>query len=143
MTDEDPRPRPAPGITEAGVPAIDEIPEEVIRTGDTMEGEIPPLDHPQGAEEYGTTSLEQQNPETLEDRLAREEPDVAASPDLGAPVVAGPDTSGTMLDPDTDLVADDEALLDDTLAPEEAALRLTEDLPGATTDASPGYLEED
>ena len=35
-----------------------------------------------------------------------------------------------------------DTMLDDTAAPEEAALRQTEDLPGATYDDSPGYLED-
>ncbi len=139
MTEQD-LPRPAP--TEAGVPAIDEVGDEILATGDAMEGELPPLEHPQGVEEHGITAAEQQRPESLDHRLAREEPDVAAPADVGSGPVPGPDTAGGVLDPLTDLLGDEEAEPGDTLAPEEAALRLTQDLPGATEDASPGYLEE-
>ena len=143
MTDEDPRPRPAPDVTEAGVPAIDEIAEEMIQTGDVMEGEAPPLDRPQGAEEYGTTSAEQQRPETLQDRVAREEPGLSDPAESQAAFLTGPDTAGGSLDQDTDVVGDEETEVHDTPSAEEAALRITEDLPGATGDASPGYLDEE
>jgi len=141
MADEDPLPRPAPDITEAGIPAIDEVPEEVVLTGDTMEGELPPLDHPQGVEEYGITAAEQQRPESLADRVAREQPEVSATGDGGVSPLTPPDSAAGMLDPDADLLGEEDAQVEDTPAPEEAALRLTEDLPGATDDASPGYLD--
>ena len=143
MAEQDPRPRPAPDVTEAGVPAIDEVPEEMIRTGDIMEGEIPPLDRPQGAEEYGTTKAEQQRPETFAERKRREEPDGFVAADPQAVAVAGPDAPGGILDADTSLLGDDESEVLDTPSPEESALRVTDDLPGATDDASPGYLEEE
>ena len=142
MSDQDPRPRPAPDVVEAGIPATEEIPDEMIRTGDAMEGELPPLEHPQGVEEYGTTAVEQQRPESLEDRVAREQPDLVGADVAEVSPLVPPDTAGGLRDPDSDLLGDEEDLLDDTLAPEEAALRLTEDLPGATDDASPGYLDE-
>ena len=142
MVDEEQLPRPAPDVTEAGIPAVDEVPEEMVLTGDTMEGEMPPLEHPQGVEEYGTTALEERQPESLEDRLAREQPEVGGGVDAALGPVAQPDAGYAMLDPDSDLVGDEETGLDDTPAPEEAALRATEDLPGATDNADPGYLEE-
>lgn len=39
------------------------------------EGMIPPREHPQGVEEFGTTAAEERRDEPLEDRLRREEPD--------------------------------------------------------------------
>jgi hypothetical protein len=151
MADDQQPVRPAPDVTESGVPAVDEVPEEMVRTGDIGEGEMPPLEHAQGAEEWGTTAAEQQRPETLEERLMREEPDLfereAAGLDAEVPTgvrpFAGPDSPGGLVDPDSDLVADEDALPEDTLAPEEAAVRPTEDLPGATFEATPGYVEED
>lgn len=142
MANEEQSPRPAPDIIEPGVPAVDEVPEEMLRTGEMPEGEVPPLEHPQGVEEYGTVAAEERRPETLEDRLAREEPDVTAPAGAGVGPVVEPDTAGGVLDPDTDVVGDEDTMVDDTLAPEEAALRQTEDLPGATYDATPGYIEE-
>jgi len=141
MANEDPLPRPAPDITEAGIPAIDEVPEEMIRTGDTMEGELPPLEHPQGVEEYGITAAEQRRPESLEDRVAREQPDVLGGAGAGVSPLTPPDSAAGTLDPDADLLGEEEAQVEDTLAPEEAALHLTEDLPGATDNAGPGYLD--
>ncbi len=142
MADEDPLPRPAPDITEAGIPAIDEVPEEMIRTGDTMEGELPPLEHPQGVEEYGITAAEQQRPESVADRAAREQPEVPEPADAGTSPLTPPGSAAGMLDPDADLLGEEGAQVEDALAPEEAALRVTEDLPGGTDDASPGYLDE-
>ncbi len=142
MANEEQSPRPAPDIVEAGIPAVDEVPEEMVATGEMPEGEIPPLEHPQGVEEYGTTTAEERRPEPIHDRVAREEPDVTVPGGAGVGPVVEPDTPGGVLDPHTDVVGDEETMVDDTLAPEEAALRQTEDLPGATYDATPGYTEE-
>ena len=142
MANEEQLPRPAPDVTEAGVPAVDEVPEEMMRTGEMPEGEMPPLEHPQGVEEYGTTAAEERRPEPIQDRVIREEPDVTAPTGAGVGPVVAPDTAGGVLDPDTDMMGDEETMVDDTVAPEEAALRQTEDLPGATYDATPGYLDE-
>lgn len=142
MANEEQSPRPAPDIIEPGVPAVDEVPEEMLRTGEMPEGEVPPLEHPQGVEEYGTVAAEERRPETLQDRLGREEPDVVPAAGAGVGPVVAPDTAGGVLDPDTDVVADEDTMIDDTVAPEEAALRQTDDLPGATYDATPGYIEE-
>jgi hypothetical protein len=51
--------------------------------------EFPP-DRPLGAEEYGTTAAEERWDEPLEERLAREEPDVPAAGD-GPPLADEPD----------------------------------------------------
>ncbi|MDP8992269.1 MAG: hypothetical protein M3N31_04345 [Actinomycetota bacterium] len=142
MADEDPLPRPASDVTEAGVPAVDEVPDEMVRTGDIQESEAPPLERPQGVEEYGTTAAEQQQPETVQDRLAREQPEAGAPVEAGMGSVAVPETPGGVLDPHTDVVGDEDPLPEDTLAPEETALRQTDDLPGATDEPTPGYLEE-
>ncbi|HEY3941510.1 MAG TPA: hypothetical protein VGL60_03415 [Acidimicrobiales bacterium] len=40
------------------------------------EGTAPPRDHPLGVEEWGVTALEQAAPETLEERVRRERPDL-------------------------------------------------------------------
>lgn len=142
MANDDQLGRPAPDVSEPGVPAIEEVGEEILATGDIKEGEMPPLDHPQGVEEYGTTAVEERQPESLEDRLAREQPDVEAPAQAAMRPVAPPDSAPGLVDPDSDLLGDEDTLDEDTLAPEEAALRQTEDLPGATYDRSPGYLEE-
>ena len=76
MSDRQNLPRPAPEVTEDGIPSIEEIPENVLLTGDPLEGELPPLDRPQAVTDWGTTATEQLASEPLEVRLAREEPDV-------------------------------------------------------------------
>src|SRR5215211_1257396 len=56
MSDRLNLPRPAPEVTEDGIPSIEEIPADVLLTGDPLEGELPPLDRPQAAKDWGTTS---------------------------------------------------------------------------------------
>lgn len=114
MVDRHNLPRPAPEVTEDGIPATSEIPEEVLLTGDPLEGELPPLDHPQAVTDWGTTAAEQLG-EPLEVRLRREVPD--AAPD------------------------DEDGGIEDSLSAEEAAMRVVEDPSGLNYDPDPGYLD--
>lgn len=148
MVDRQNLPRPAPEVSEDGIPAVEEIPEDVLRTGDPVEGDMPPLDHPQGAEDWGTTASEQLGPEPLDVRLAREEPDVGvAGPGLG-----GSDTDHQFLEPGADAgLADDEADavgeadvgLEDTLTAEESAMRVVEEPAGMSYAPDPGYVDHE
>ena len=74
MSDRQNLPRPAPEVTEDGIPSVEEIPEDVLLTGDPVEGEMPPLDRPQAVKDWGTTASEQLASEPMEVRLARELP---------------------------------------------------------------------
>ena len=76
MVDRQNLPRPAPEVSTDGVPSIEEIPENVLVTGDPVEGEMPPLDRPQAVKDWGTTASDQLGQEPLEMRLARDVPDV-------------------------------------------------------------------
>ena len=58
MSDRQNLPRPAPELSEDGIPAIQEIPDDILRTGDPLEGELPPLDRPQAVTDWGTTASE-------------------------------------------------------------------------------------
>lgn len=122
MSDLNSAPRPAPDEVEAGIPTVEDVPEGQLRTGDPLEGEMPPLDDPQAVEDWGLTAAEQQGAEPLSLRVQREEPDVLEQ--LSALDEADTGPSGT-------------------LSPEEAALRVEEEPAGMNYDPDPGYLSED
>ena len=81
MVERENLPRPAPELSEDGVPAIEEISESQLLTGDQLEGEMPPLDRPQAAMGWGTTASEQLGAEPMDIRVAREEPEVDTEED--------------------------------------------------------------
>ena len=122
MSDPNSAPRPAPDEVEAGVPTVEDLPEGQLRTGDPLEGEMPPLDDPQAVEDWGLTAAEQQGAEPLSLRVQREEPDVLE--ELSALDEADTGPTGT-------------------LSPEEAAMRVEEEPAGMNYDPDPGYLSED
>jgi hypothetical protein len=134
-------PRPAPDVIEDGVPATEEVPEELLRTGEVSEGPLPPLDHPQAVDEWGTTAAEELRGEPLDLRLAREEPD---GPDTVVEVVRPLYQPGAeyWIDDETAEVGDFDALREDTPSAEELAVHVVDEPPGITYDDSPGYLEE-
>ncbi len=147
MVDRRNLPRPAPELSEAGVPSIEEIPEDVLLTGDPLEGELPPLDRPQAATGWGTTASEQLRDEPLAVRLRREEPEIGAD-DTGVGddltedrrfLEPGGETGLT--DDEGDLVGEADAGFEDTLSAEEAAMRVVEEPGGMNYDPDPGYLD--
>ncbi len=123
MSERNSSPRPAPDEVEVGIPAAEDIPEGQLRTGDPLEGDMPPLDDPQAVEDWGVTAAEHQGAEPLGLRAQREEPDVLDELDADADVDAG----GRV----------------DTLSAEEAAMRVEEEPAGMNYDPDPGYLTED
>jgi len=68
-------PRPSGDVVEDGVPATEEVRDEVLRTGDAGVADMPMPDRPMGADQWGTTDFEEQHGEPLSRRLARERPD--------------------------------------------------------------------
>src|SRR2546421_8379377 len=78
--DRDDLPRPAPDVIEDGIPATEEVPEELLRTGEVSEGPVPPLDRPQAVDEWGVTPREQELGEPLDVRLRRGRPDPLRPP---------------------------------------------------------------
>ena len=148
MVDRQNLSRPAPEMTEDGVPAIDEIPESVLLTGDPVEGEIPPLDRPQAVKDWGTTASEQLGHESLERRLAREQPDAGIFADgLGdAPEerqFLEPGAEGGLGDDEADAVGEGDVRLEDTLSAEEAAMKVVDDPGGLNYDPDPGYVDHE
>ena len=143
MSERQNLPRPAPEVTEDGIPAIDEIPEDVLLTGDPLEGELPPLDRPQAVTDWGTTASEQLASEPLEVRLAREEPDVEMAELYADRQFLEPGAEGGLMDDEADVLGEADAGLEDTLSAEEAAMRIVDEPPGMNYDPDPGYIDRD
>ena len=143
MSDRQNLPRPAPEVTEDGIPAIEEIPEDVLLTGDPLEGELPPLDRPQAVTDWGTTASEQLASEPLEVRLAREEPDVGMAELYADRQFLEPGAEGGLMDDEADVVGEADAGLEDTLSAEESAMRIVDEPPGMNYDPDPGYIDRD
>jgi len=149
MTDRDPWPpnstRPARDEVEPGIPATDEMPRP-IPPGSEDEETPAPLDHPQGVDEWGTTSREEMRDEPLELRVLREEPERLGGESPSGLSISEPGTDdavedGGGFDDEADAVADVVLDHDVTLAPEEQAMRIDEDPPGLNSDPTPGYLD--
>jgi hypothetical protein len=142
MSDRQNLPRPAPEVSEDGVPAIEEIPADVLRTGDPLEGELPPLDHAQGVNAWGTTASEQLRPEPLESRLAHEVPDVEVGETYADVQFLEPGAEGGLGDDDeAELLGEANVGFEDTLSAEEAAMRIVDEPPGINYDPDPGYVD--
>ena len=76
MTTTGREPDPGSELEEEGMPDMsDALPEKVI-TGDAQEELAPPGDAPNASVDFGMTAEEQREGESLDGRLAREEPDV-------------------------------------------------------------------
>ncbi len=141
MSDRQNLPRPAPEVTEDGIPSIEEIPENVLLTGDPLEGELPPLDRPQAVSEWGTTASEQLASEPMEVRLAREEPDVQMAELYADRQFLEPGADGGLMDDEADVLGEADAGLQDTLSAEEAAMQIVDEPPGMNYDPDPGYVD--
>ena len=111
-------------------PAADEQQEEI-------EDLITHLDEPLGAEGR-TTAAEQRRGVTLDDALERERPEG----DLGEPKTVDVLIELDEPDHEPEMVGDASEQVDSWVSPEEAAMREVEDAPGATDDASDGYVDE-
>ena len=141
MSDRQNLPRPAPEVTEDGIPSIEEIPEEVLLTGDPVEGEMAPLDRPQAVKDWGTTASEQLASEPMEVRVAREVPDVEAPDAYLDRQILEPGADGGLGDDEPDTVGESDAGLEDSLSAEEAAMQVVDEPPGMNYDPDPGYVD--
>lgn len=91
-------------LDEEGVADLDGPLRSKAETGDPQEGAAPPDDRPRGSVEFGTTETEQLTGESLDSRIARENPDVERpAPEL-SPTLVGDDL---LADDEKDLVATD------------------------------------
>ena len=105
--------------------------------GDELEAAIMQADHAFGAESDGTTVEEELAGESLDERLAEEQPD-RPSVDVALSVVeeGSPDDEG-------ELVGDVVAERDEFASPEEQALSVRDSAPGATDHDDPHPPDED
>jgi hypothetical protein len=145
MADDDFATRPAPDVVDDGVPAIEEVPPSLVETGDDGLGEIPPGEMPFASTSYGVTAAEQLRGETLDDRLPEEEPDVwrvRGGVRRTPRQLYEPGAEDGFFDDEAALIADEDALLEDTLSADEAAMRITRRPGGINNDPDPGYIEE-
>jgi hypothetical protein len=133
--------RPAPDVTDAGVPSIEEIPEEVILTGDVGYTEPAPGERPMGVTERQVTAAEQRRPETLEERVRREQRYDTRGGRVVPRQLYEPGAEYD-IDEEAALVGDEDAIIEDTLSAEETAMRVVEGPPGANFDDDPGYLSD-
>jgi len=74
----DPEAEGLPGTADDDSTAYDDV--DSARIADGPDPAALPADHPIASLDYGTTAREASTPEPLEDRLAREEPDVTPEP---------------------------------------------------------------
>lgn len=104
-----------------GMPATEDQPPG-IDSETALEGEFLPADHPVGAEEYGVTAAEDAWPESVEQRAARERPDLPQVPsdDPDGRLVTGAD------DPVDDLSGGQWSDDAGGLSAEEAAIHIEE-----------------
>lgn len=135
-------PWPGPDVVDDGVPATEEVRDEVLQTGQPGGvGDMPMGDRPWGAREPGTTAAEHRHGESLSERLAREQPDVIPGESAGVRVYE-PGADEGLADIEADVVAELDPLSYDTLSPEESAMSVRDD-PGGLTYGDPGYLSDD
>ena len=133
-------PRPAGDVVEDGVPATEEVRDEVLDTGDPGVADMPMPDRPWAADDWGTTAWEEEAGEPLDVRLRRERPDVGER-DLDSGRVFEPGSA--VADTEADLIGELDPDRYDTQSAEEAAITVREDEQGLglSYDDSPDYLE--
>lgn len=112
---------------------------------DTLDTAFIPLDRPLAVDERGTTAAEGHDGESLDQRLARERPEVSAldeaSDEAGDPLLAGADRAGRLIAVDEwaphrhiSVVARDVGIDGGAASAEEAAVHLVEELPPPSGD---------
>jgi hypothetical protein len=142
--DERNLPRPAGDVVDDGVPATEEVRDEVLRTGDTGVADMPMPDRPWAARDWGTTEFEERSGEPLGVRLAREIPEGADPGDPGSNRVWEAGAGDDLVDFEDESVGDLEGARYDSLSAEEAAMHVRGDDEGLglNRDPDPGYLDE-
>jgi hypothetical protein len=105
--------------------------------GDELEAAIMQTDHAFGAESVGTTAEEGLEGETLDQRLAEERPERPSVDEALSVVDEG------LSDDEIELVGDAVTQRDEFASPEEAAMSVRDDAPGATDHDDPHPDDED
>lgn len=104
--------------------------------GEELEAEIMRADHPFGADLHGTTPAEALEGEGLEEALAEERPSERTIDETLEVVDDG------VPDLEDELVAEGHRVMDDFPSPEEAALTVRDEVPGATDHEDPHPVDE-
>jgi hypothetical protein len=104
---------------------------------DELEAAIMQTDHAFGAESVGTTAEEGLEGESLDQRLAEERPERPSTDEALAVVAEG------LSDDEDELVGDAVLGRDEFASPEEAALSVRDNPPGATDHEDPHPGDED
>ena len=111
-------PEPPSDMEAEGIPDSGETSTAQEASGDDLYGAEPPHDTQVAVDDFGTTAGEQHDGESMDSRVAREEPDVLAQVDLDADESEGADTPfderagqgvGRIVEPDEGARGDDEA----------------------------------
>jgi hypothetical protein len=102
-----------------------------------LEAEILQADHPFGAGLFGTTAEEERAGEGLDRALAQERPEEPETDEALEVVDEGP------IDTEEELVGDAVVAHDEFASPEEAALSVREEAPGATDHHDPHPDQDD
>jgi len=108
----------------------DHEPREADET-DELEASIMQADHAFGSESFGTTAEEELEGEPLDRRLAEERPERLPTDEVLSVVAED------LPDEEKDLVGEAEFEQDEFASPEEAALSVRDDAPGATDHHDP------
>ena len=120
-------PRPAGDTVEDGVPATEEVRDEILRTGDAGVADMPMPDRLMGADQWGTTEFEERHGEPLSVRVRHEVPDVADGRGDGGARISEPGADDDYADLEADSVADADPARYDTLSAEEAAMHVVDE----------------
>jgi hypothetical protein len=104
--------------------------------GDELEAAIMQADHAFGTESVGTTVEEELAGESLDERLAEERPDRPSIDEALSVVDEG------LSDDEDELVGDAVIERDEFASPEEAALSVRDEAPGATNRDDPHPADE-
>ena len=104
---------------------------------DELEAEIMRADRPFGADRRGTTASEESEGETIDEELEQERPE---RPPTGEAV--GLEDDG-VIDEEGQLVSDGSVEEDEFASPEEAALTIRDEVPGATDHEDPHPTDDD
>jgi hypothetical protein len=105
--------------------------------GDELEAAIMQTDHAFGAESVGTTAEEGLRGESLDQRLAEEQPERSVVDETLSVVDEG------VVDDEIELVGEAVTQRDEFASPEEAAMSVRDDAPGATDHDDPHPTDED
>jgi hypothetical protein len=121
-------PRPSGDVVEDGVPATEEVRDEVLETGDAGGvGDMPMPDRPMGADQWGTTDFEERHGEPIGIRVTHETADVGDRFGEDGARITEPGGDADYADLEAESIADDDPARYDTLSAEEAAMHVVDE----------------